>query len=888
MRIFALLFLPLLILSTRPYDLQAQAGPRVSLKTALESLNGRRSIQISFDPASVAPYLVAPPPRAAKTTLKSLQNLLRGLPFVADSVESGQFVIKPHPNFKVKPTRKLTVKVWGDPEGNGSSLQLLTGASVYYLVPGSKPEGNYTNAYGEVIFNFPAGSYFPDTIHVRMLNYMPYKIAAAGTPLQVLLKPAIIDIVRIEDHASAGHELPLPPLWSVQDRLPRSLKHFPSPGGNDPAASLALSPGISSQDETPGQISIRGGTPDQSLVQLDGITLYSNSHIPSAVGRVPGHVVRDTRVILGGMPVRYGNRLSGVIEFLGQPVHDLNKQNNDKAGATVGMDLLSAFGHGRFASKEGNASFFVSARRSLTDVLPPAFSAPLLEQQLQRGILFRDQPSSQGGEAEYPRFRFYDLYAKSVITEGEKDVVNITLFGAHDALRYQRPAGGLPNSARDSLAFGQWGSSIRWDRNWNATLNSTFQISYTRFASQYDYRYSLPEAALLSRYRQQSELSDFSFQQEHSILLGDSSVFAFGIQGAWLSAFYQQANQEQYGIYQQRDSSGGFARGGLYTLFAEHRREVLKKVNLSVGSRISYYTATQRLYPEPRLALSWQAAKQLLVSVRSGMYWQFTSRALQLQDLGIGEELWMLAGQDSLRPSRAQDLIAGLALSAGESWVFRLDAYARQQQDIAVYDLEFDPLTLETKPSTDRRYQGEARILGLDATVEFHRKNHQAWVSYTLSKVSQRFDEIAEGQAFAAGHDQRHRIKAAHYWQIGQRWGLASSWMLASGAPYTEVSGFTRAAFHGRELFFIDFSARNTGRLPAYHRLNLSIRRNIQPRRSTWSAVCGLALNNVYDRRNVQARRFWVARNEAGSLKLQGENIRLAGLTPSFFIQFSL
>ena len=100
----------------------------------------------------------------------------------------------------------------------------------------------------------------------------------AGEEIRILLKP--VDY-RIEEIMVVGKEKKLLTYAEKTSQIslrPVQIDRIPNLGEKDIFRTLQLMPGVSSGNETSSGLYVRGGTPDQNLVLLDGITVYHVDH----------------------------------------------------------------------------------------------------------------------------------------------------------------------------------------------------------------------------------------------------------------------------------------------------------------------------------------------------------------------------------------------------------------------------------------------------------------------------------------------------------------------------------------------------------------------------------------------------------------------------------
>ena len=154
------------------------------------------------------------------------------------------------------------------------------------------------------------------------------------------------------------------------------------------------------------------------------------------------------------------------------------------------------------------------------------------------------------------------------------------------------------------------------------------------------------------------------------------------------------------------------------------------------------------------------------------------------------------------------------------------------------------------------------------------------WLSYTLSKVTESFPSLAAG-AFPADQDQRHELKIVDIHPLNihplRGWKVSGTWILSSGHPYTAPGGIETITLpfdETRTFERVVAGPKNGERLPAYHRLDLSLTREIVPLGDGGKGVLAISVFNVYNRKNV-----WYKEFNAVAGALTENNIRLMGTT---------
>jgi len=130
---------------------------------------------------------------------------------------------------------------------------------------------------------------------------------------------------------------------------------------------LQLLPGVKSGGEGQSGFYVRGGSPDQNLILLDGVPVYNASHLFGFFSVFNSDAIKDVKLIKGGFPARYGGRLSSVLEI------NMKEGNNNEFHGNVGVGLIASKFTLEGPIAKGKTSFLLSGRRTYVDVLARPF-----------------------------------------------------------------------------------------------------------------------------------------------------------------------------------------------------------------------------------------------------------------------------------------------------------------------------------------------------------------------------------------------------------------------------------------------------------------------------------------------------------------------------------
>ncbi|MDH3456489.1 MAG: Plug domain-containing protein, partial [Gemmatimonadota bacterium] len=188
------------------------------------------------------------------------------------------------------------------------------------------------------------------------------RVFLALAPVQL---PAIVAEAQLE--ARTRFEQDAQPRIVTIDR--ETITRLPAPLESDLVRVVQMLPGtVALNDYTVG-FNVRGGEPDQNLIQLDGVMVFNPSHLGGLFSTFDTDAVEDVAFFAGAFPAEYGGRLSSVLDVSARP------GRTDRFGVRGNLSLLSSRLLLEGPIGRTGASWLVSGRRTYADVLASALSS---------------------------------------------------------------------------------------------------------------------------------------------------------------------------------------------------------------------------------------------------------------------------------------------------------------------------------------------------------------------------------------------------------------------------------------------------------------------------------------------------------------------------------
>lgn len=676
---------------------------------------------------------------------------------------------------------------------------------------------------------------------------------------------------------------------------PKELATLPSLGEVDIFRSLQLLPGVSGTNEGSSGLYVRGGTPDQNLVLLDGMTIYHVDHFFGFFSAFNADAIKDVQLYKGGYPAKFGGRTSSVVELTGKS----GDVSRFRMGA--GLNLLSASSVIEFPFLS-RGSVLLSARRSYTDIVRSGVYNNIFD-------LFNDDENvvqgpgglpggGQGGgrfgnaasQVSEPDFFFYDLNAKISYRPSDKDVVAISLYNGKDDLDKSRDQSRtIGNNANlnilggttDLTDWGNSGISGKWARQWSPRFYSNALVAYSEYFSDY-YRFTDQEvingetSEIIRSIRRGSaednNISDLTIGLDNEWQAGRNHKLGFGAKITRSDASYFFSRDDTTTILNRAQS------GQHSAIYLEDNWKLTPALELSLGGRASYYDQSEETFLEPRLAATYNVTDRLAFKAAYGKFHQFVNRVVNENVSEGSRDFWLLADGETIEVSQSEHIVGGMSFDQG-TYLFDVEAYRKQLDGLSEFSLRFQRTNFRSETANELFFSGRGIAKGIEFLVQKKRGTYNGWLSYTLANVEHTFPELNDGVSFPALHDQRHEFKMVHNLELG-RWNLSSTWMFASGKPYTAPeSEYTITLLDGTEQSQIHIGEKNGLLLPAYHRLDVAASYNLDFGQA--KGRIGLSLFNLYNRQNVWYREFDLTEGD-----LLVTDVNYLGMTPN--LQFRI
>ena len=625
-------------------------------------------------------------------------------------------------------------------------------------------------------------------------------------------------------------------------------------GERDILKTLQLLPGIKSAGEGNSGFYVRGGSTDQNLILLDEAPVYNASHLLGFFSTFNSDAIKDITVYKGGMPAQYGGRLSSVLDIR------MNDGNKKEYTAEGGIGLISSRLKIEGPILKDKSSFMVSGRRTYAD----AFLALAKDTSIRDNTLY-----------------FYDLNAKANFQLDDKNTIYLSGYFGRDEL-------GL----NETFGFG-WGNAtatMRWNHLYSNRLFSNTSLIYS------NYNYIIENFIQENNFKVSSSIRDLNLKQDFQLALTNNHNLRFGLDyirhtiapGSITSKDSSSVNEDTIErrkgneiatyisdewainekiniVYGIRGSAFVLTGPGTFNTYNKEGRISSSKIHSSGELVKSYFRV------EPRLSASY------LLNTYSSIKASYTRNTQNLHLMsnstaGSPTDLYIMSS-NNVKPEIADQSGLGYFRNFNQNkYEFSAEIYFKKMQNQIEYRSGTD-LRGNKNVEADLLF-GEGRAFGIELFMKKRFGKLNGWLGYTLSRTQRRFDDIDKGNWFFAKQDRTHDISVVGIYKASPRWTLSSTFVYNTGNAVTFPSG--KYQLNNQTYFY--YSARNSDRMPDYHRLDLAATleaRSGNKLKSSWS----FGFYNVYNRKNAFSIDFQDDPDD--KTKTQAIQTTLFGIIPS-------
>ena len=628
---------------------------------------------------------------------------------------------------------------------------------------------------------------------------------------------------------------------------PRQIRALPSTGGQaDIAQYLTVLPGVIFTGDQGGQLYIRGGSPVQNRILLDGMTIYNPFHSIGFFSVFETELIRNADVLTGGFNADYGGRISAIVDVKTREGNRKRLSGLISASPFQGRAIIEGPIIPLKAEGGPSVSFVLASKRALIDQIDDQIY-PYVNEADSSGI----------------PFNYQDFYGKISLMTGNGSKMNVFGFNYTDRVNFRIADFGWESSG-GGLDF------TLIPPNSNTIIGGVF--TYSGYKSRIEEADRLPRSSGINGFFAGLNFTNY----------GDDFEFKYGLELNGFETDFTFTNYKGIEITQREFTTeiSGYLRG----------KRKWGPLVVEPGLRLQYYQSLNDVSLEPRIGLKYNVSNNIRFKAAGGLYSQNLLATVNERDV-VNLFVGFLSGPEELvyKSGTTDPVDHRLQKSWHAVSGFEFDLLPNLDLNVEGYYKDFTQLlalnrnkTLLTQPNFVTE-SGEA--YGIDLSVKFEAKRAYIWGAYSLAWVTRNDGE----QIYPPVFDRRHNLNVVTTYQMGKKrqWELGARWNFGSGFPFTLTQGFyqninfddgigTDVLGGNGDIGIVYDNIRNGGRLPYYHRLDISLKRTFEFTKHIKGDITA-SCTNMYDRKNI----FYFDR-------VQYERVNQLPILPSlsFTIQF--
>ena len=706
--------------------------------------------------------------------------------------------------------------------------------------------GSMTNQYGYYSMSLPKGDFNVNfsCLGMKTLNRQ-LSIYESGS-MDIEMKENLIPLGSITVTAEGDAELSRMEVGLEKLKM-KEVRLLPTNlGVPDIIKTALLLPGIQTVGEGSQGFNVRGGSADQNLILLYDVPIFNTSHFLGFFSSVNSDIINDISLYKGGIPAKYGGRISSVLHIL--PKDGNKKKFSGSGGISPVTSNLMIEG----PIIKDKTSFILSGRSTYSNWI----------------LKLLDETSLKNS-----KISFYDANLRLVHELNKKNNIELSSYLSHDAFRFNN----------DTLySYNNSVMSLKWRHIFNNQLFAVFSVNN----SKYNYNISSTEDtynsfALLHNidYSELNSHLTWYPNHRHQVDMG-LDIANYGIIPGQLEPLGDSSVVKQTIVEKQRAI--------VPALFISDRIKVTDWFTLNAGVRLSSFLAygpaivynyhpdlaksaasitdtsvyrsgqVIKKYINPELRLS----ANLLLGAYSSLKINYNSTTQYIHQLSntatiSPTDIWVLSTAH-IKPQRGRQLALGFYTNLFNNTIkISLEGYYKKMDDMIDFKGGAKLLMNENIETDIINTTGRAR--GLELMIKKDKGRLNGWISYTYSrteiKSNTRFitEEINNGNWFPANYDKPHDVSVIMNYIFSRRISFSCTYVYSTGRPIT----YPIATYTYGGVDVLHYSDRNKYRIPDYSRLDASVTLsgNLKSKKLAHSTLT-FSIYNLLGRDNVYSIYF--------------------------------
>ncbi|SHG53813.1 TonB-dependent receptor [Flavobacterium johnsoniae] len=740
----------------------------------------------------------------------------------------------------VKKKSKLTGQIFDD------TKQPVIGANVYIK---ELEVGAVTDVNGKFSIEIPNGNYTVAVSYVGFKNHEKHITISDDTKINFNIDSDSQELEQVIVTGNKAVDIKTTQM-SVNRLSMQEIKRIPvAMGEPDPLKSILTLPGVTNAGEASSGFNVRGGAADQNLILLDGAPVYNDSHMFGFFSVFNADIVNGLDLYKGGIPSKFGGRVSSVLDVT-QQTGDFE---NYKVNGGIGVISSRLLVQGPLQKDKG--SFIVSGRTSYAHLF----------------LKLADNKNSA---------MFYDFNAK----------LNYR-FNANNTLTF---SGYLGNDIFDindrfSSKYGNTMGILSWKHKFSDRLNHNLSVFYS------DYKFNL--GLSMENFEWDSNIQNYGLKYGWNYQKSEKFKINYGIDGLYYNfnpGTVQPTSIDSQFNYKQLDKKYALETSA----YLDFENQITEKLNFRYGLRYSMfyrlgseaistyengqsvvYNPLYKIYEEgtptgttyygkgkkissfdnfePRAALSYAFNDNTSVKASYNRMAQYIHILSNTQS-PLPMSIWTPSGPFTKPQLLDQYAVGYFKNFKDNDYSFEGELFYKKVQNRIDY---IDGADILANNNIEQVIlNGKARSYGMELLFRKNTGIFTGWISYTLSRAEQKTPGrtaeepgIANGDWYLSGYDKMHNLSVVGSYEFSPKWSFNGNFTLQSGQPVTYANGYYE--FGG--IHVPNYSLRNENRLPLFHHLDVAATYTPRPdKKKGWQSYWVFSIYNIYNRKNAASMSF--------------------------------
>ena len=633
-----------------------------------------------------------------------------------------------------------------------------------------------------------------------------------------------------------------------------------------------LLPGIQTTGEGASGFNVRGGSVDQNLFYLDGIPIYNTSHFFGFFSVFNSEAISNFSLYKGNIPIRYGGRLSSIFDI------EARGGNKEKFKVRGGISPITGRIMFEGPIKKSKSSFMVGLRSTYSNWVL-------------RSIDEHDFKNSS--------VSFADALIKLSFDINTKNKVNATGYYSFDDIDFAK---------KSIYSIKNIGASLNWSHYFGERFNSKLYLIYSKYGlGLKDISYEIEAYKKNNALEHKETRLDFNYISPNNLLninFGLVSTLYDNDRG-YFSPYGKNSQQEEklLGAEKGLESAGYLSLSYKFS----NRLSVLSGVRYNwysyLGPNKAFRYIDNVVKNQGSILDTLYFNNNDIIRTNKGIDFRLSSKYSFSRDFSIKaaynrlhQYIFMLSNTIVLSPNDSWKLMdyninpmVGDQLSLGfysllnnRKFELIVEGYYKKINNI-VESKDGANLLVSINPEQDV-LQGGLNAYGVEITLSKKYGRFNGWINYTYAKstvlVDNLFDggKINFGKPYPANQDKPHSLNIVANYKIIRGFSLSSNIVYSTGKPIS----YPTSIYYLKNLQLINYTERNSYRLPDYFRVDLSVKveGNLRLKKKYHSTLI-FSVYNLLGRHNVYSTYFKIDEK-----KIQGYKISIFA-NPIFSITYN-